>query len=408
MLFLEQTSWSAMTVHMARIVILLSISFCHLLNDMVQSLIPSLYPILKTSFHLNFGQLGLMTLMYQLTASLLQPFIGSYTDRRPMPYSLPIGVTFTVGGLLLLATAQAFSVLLAAAALVGVGSAVFHPEASRVARLASGGQHGLAQSIFQLGGTGGAAIGPLLAAFIVLPHGQHSIAWFCVTALLAVFVLMRVARWYHEHEKERAKRKMSETASALGFSRSKIAWSIAVLVALIFSKYFYLASLTTYYTFYLMSRFHVSVASAQLLLFLFLGSSALGVLIGGPVGDRIGRKIVIWASIVGVLPFTLVLPYANLFWTAVLTVLIGLVLSSAFSAIVVYAQEMLPGKVGMISGLLFGLAFGMGGIGAASLGELADRTSIEFVYKVCAYLPAIGLLATLLPDVDRAAGSGRR
>lgn len=381
--------------------ILLSISVCHLLNDMVQSLIPSLYPILKDSFHLNFGQLGLLTLTFQLTASLLQPFIGSYTDRKPMPYSLPVGVAFTVVGLLLLATAPAFSLLLAAAAFVGLGSGVFHPEASRVARLASGGQHGLAQSIFQLGGTGGAAIGPLLAAFIVLPHGQHSIAWFCLSAALAVLILLRVARWYHEHERERLNRSTPHEATDHAFSRGKIAWAIAVLVALIFSKYFYLASLSSYYTFYLIGRFHVSVASAQLLLFLFLGSSALGVLIGGPVGDRVGRKVVIWASIVGVLPFTLLLPHANLFWTAVLSVLIGLVLSSAFSAIVVYAQELLPGKVGMISGLLFGLAFGMGGIGAASLGELADHTSIEFVYQVCAYLPAIGLLATWLPDVDR-------
>ncbi len=380
--------------------ILIAISVCHLLNDMVQSLIPSIYPILKSSFHLNFSQLGLMTLTYQLVASLLQPFIGMYTDRRAMPYSLPAGVAFTLAGLLLLAIAPTFWLLIFAAALVGVGSAVFHPESSRVARMASGGQHGLAQSVFQLGGTGGAAIGPLLAAFIVLPRGQHSIAWFSITALLAVFLLLKVARWYKHHESERAKRKGTEVLAAVNLSRRQIAFCLFILIALIFSKYFYLASLSSYYTFYLIDRFHVSVGAAQLYLFLFLGSAALGTLIGGPVGDRVGRKYVIWVSILGVLPFTLALPYANLFWTSILSVIIGLILSSAFSAILVYAQELLPGKVGMISGLFFGLAFGMGGIGAAFLGKLADWTSIEFVYRVCAYLPLIGLLTMFLPDLD--------
>jgi FSR family fosmidomycin resistance protein-like MFS transporter len=380
--------------------ILFAISFCHLLNDMVQSLIPSIYPILKTSFGLNFSQLGLLTLTFQLTASLLQPFIGMYTDRRPMPYSLPIGVSFTLGGLILLAFVPSYSLLLLAAALVGLGSAVFHPESSRVARLASGGQHGLAQSVFQLGGTGGAAIGPLLAAFIVLPHGRPGIAWFCITALLAVFVLLHVARWYKQHLAERLKKRKRMEVPVLRLSKGKVAMCLAILIALIFSKYFYLASLTSYYTFYLISKFHVSVGSAQIHLFLFLGSAALGTLIGGPVGDRIGRKYVIWVSILGVLPFTLILPFANLFWTSILTVIIGLVLSSAFSAILVYAQELLPGKVGLISGLFFGLAFGMGGVGAACLGKIADATSIEYVYRLCAYLPAIGLLTAFLPNLD--------
>ncbi|MDQ2842046.1 MAG: MFS transporter [Acidobacteriota bacterium] len=384
--------------------ILFAISFSHLLNDMVQSLIPSIYPILKSSYNLNFSQLGLLTLTYQLTASLFQPFIGLYTDRRPQPYSLPIGVTFTFAGVILLALATSFEVLLVAAALVGLGSAVFHPESSRVARMASGGQHGLAQSVFQLGGTFGAALGPLLAAFLVLPRGQHSLAWFSLTTLISVFVLAKVARWYKRHQSAKAVTHAEETHPHAVLPRQTIALSLAVLIALIFSKYFYLASLSSYYTFYLMSKFHVSIQSAQLYLFLFLGSAALGTLIGGPIGDRIGRKYVIWVSIVGVLPFTLALPYANLLWTSILSVIIALVLSSAFSAILVYAQELLPGKVGMISGLFFGLAFGMGGIGAAFLGALADHTSIEFVYKVCAYLPAIGLLTGLLPNIDGRGG----
>ena len=379
--------------------ILIAISFCHMLNDMVQSLIPSIYPILKSSFGLDFGQLGLLTLTYQITASLLQPFIGLYTDRRPMPYSLPLGVSFTLAGLMTLAFAPTFAMLLGGGALVGMGSAVFHPESSRVARMASGGKHGFAQSVFQLGGTGGAAIGPLLAAFIVLPHGQRSLAWFCLTAVAGVGVLWRVARWYHGQQLHSARRP-PERVTVNQLSRRRIALALSVLIALIFSKYFYLASLSSYYTFYLIDKFHVPVAAAQLYLFLFLGSSALGTLVGGPVGDRIGRKYVIWASIVGVLPFTLLLPYANLFWTSVLTVLIGLVLSSAFSAILVYAQELLPGKVGLISGLFFGLAFGMGGVGAALLGRLADRTSIEYVYRLCAYLPAIGLLTAFLPNLE--------
>ena len=379
--------------------VLAAISFCHLLNDMMQSVIPAVYPILKTSYHLDFGQVGLIALTSQLTASLLQPLVGMFTDHRPTPYSLPAGMTFTMVGLILLASAPSFGMVLAAVAMVGIGSAVFHPESSRVARMASGGQHGLAQSLFQVGGNAGSSMGPLLAAFVVLPAGQHSIAWFSGVALLAMAILMRVGAWYKQHPSMSPKsRAVRDTAPRLPWGR--IASAMAILIALIFSKYFYMASLMSYYTFYLIAKFHVSVQSAQLHLFLFLGAVAAGTIIGGPVGDLIGRKYVIWCSILGVLPFTLILPYANLFWTGVLTVIIGLVLASAFSAILVYAQELLPGRVGMVSGLFFGLAFGMGGVGAALLGQLADARGIEFVYKVCAFLPAIGLLTAFLPSLE--------
>src|SRR5271156_2046450 len=364
---------------------------------MVQSLLPSIYPILKSSFRLDFGQIGLITLTYQITASLLQPVIGNYTDRRPMPYSLPIGMTVTLVGLILVAVAPNFSVLLIAAALIGGGSAVFHPESSRVARLASGGRHGMAQSFFQVGGNSGSAIGPLLAAFIVLPHGQRAIAWFSVLALLGFFVQMRVSRWYKERLQHLQRRPAKPEADIAGLSRGRVISAISVLIALVFSKYFYLASFTSYYTFYLISRFHVGVRSSQIHLFAFLGSVAVGTFVGGPIGDRIGRKTVIWCSILGVLPFTMLLPHANLFWTGVLSVIVGFGLASAFPAIVVYAQELVPGRIGMISGLFFGFSFGMGGIGAAVLGRIADATSIQFVYQICAYLPAIGLLAGLLP-----------
>ena len=386
--------------------ILVAISFCHLLNDMVQSLIPAIYPILKSSFHLDFGQIGLITLTYQLTASLLQPLVGSYTDRRPHPYSLPVGMTSTLFGLVLLAVAPTFGMLLAAAALVGMGSAVFHPESSRVARMASGGQHGLAQSVFQVGGNTGSSAGPLLAAFIVLPRGQRSIAWFSLAALIGIVVLTRVGAWYKKHplRKGAGAARISEPHPVL--PRRKIVAAMAVLIALIFSKYFYLASLTSYYTFYLISKFHLSVRTSQIYLFIFLGAVAAGTLIGGPVGDRFGRKLVIWCSILGVLPFTLLLPVANLFWTPVLTVVIGLILASAFSAILVYAQELIPGSIGMISGIFFGFAFGMGGIGAAVLGEIADLTNINFVYRICSFLPALGLLTAFLPDL-RSAGLDR-
>jgi FSR family fosmidomycin resistance protein-like MFS transporter len=379
--------------------VLAAISFCHLLNDMLQSVIPAVYPLLKTSYHLDFGQIGLITLTIQLTASLLQPLVGIYTDRKPTPYSLAGGMAFTLSGLILLASAPSFPMILVAVALVGMGSSVFHPESSRVARMASGGQHGLAQSLFQVGGNAGSALGPLLAAFIVLPGGQRSIAWFSLAALLAIVVLSRVGAWYKAQQRSAAKSRSRRAAEDTGLSPKRVAIAISVLIVLIFSKYFYLASLTSYYTFYLISKFHVSVRDAQLYLFLFLGSVAAGTIIGGPVGDRIGRKYVIWCSILGVLPFTLMLPHANLFWTGVLTVIIGIVLASAFAAILVYAQELVPGKVGTISGLFFGLAFGMGGLGAALLGQLADATSITFVYRVCAFLPALGLLTAFLPDL---------
>lgn len=381
--------------------VLSAVSFCHLLNDMVQSLLPSMYPILKTSFHLDFARIGMITLTYQITASLLQPVIGYATDRKPMPYSLAIGMFVTLAGLLLLAVAPSFGILLFASSLIGVGSAVFHPESSRVARLASGGKHGTAQAFFQVGGNTGSAIGPLLAAFIVLPRGQVGAAWFSLAALLGIILLVRVGQWYKARLAYFRSRPASHAQEASPLPRRKVASAMAVLIALIFSKYFYLASFSTYYTFYLISKFNLSVRSSQIHLFIFLGAVAAGTLIGGPVGDKLGRKLVIWCSILGVLPFSLILPYANLFWTGVLSVIIGFVIASAFSAILVFAQELVPGKVGLISGLFFGFAFGMGGIGAAVLGKLADATSIIFVYKLCAYLPALGLLAGFLPNMRK-------
>ena len=379
--------------------VLTAISVCHLLNDMMQALLPALYPMLKTDFGLSFGQIGLLTLTFQLTASLLQPAIGHYTDRRPQPFSLVAGMGFTLFGLLLLSTAHSFHGLLGSAALIGLGSAVFHPESSRVARMASGGRHGLAQSLFQVGGNAGSAIGPLVAAFVVLPRGQSSVAWFGAAALLAMVILSNVGLWYRGHSRgDGLVRSGGPARSPL--PPAKVRTTLAILILLIFSKYIYLASISSYYTFYLIDRFGLPVKSAQLHLFLFLGAVAAGTIIGGPVGDRFGRKYVIWGSILGVLPFTLALPHANLFWTGVLTVLIGVILASAFSAILVYAQELLPGRVGMNSGLFFGFAFGIAGIGAAVLGRLADATSIEFVYRICAYLPALGLLTAFLPDLE--------
>lgn len=377
-----------------------AISFCHLLNDMMQSLLPAIYPMLKTSFGLDFVQVGMITLTYQLTASLLQPLVGLYTDRRPKPYSLATGMSFTLTGLILLAYAPTFHILLLAAAMVGMGSSVFHPESSRVARMASGGRHGFAQSFFQVGGNAGSAIGPLLAAFIVLPFGRRSVSWFSVAALVGIVVLWNVGGWYRRYVTARVAPRSRDSSPSQALPSRKVKQALAVLMALVFSKYFYLASLTSYYTFFLIHKFGVSVQSAQLHLFVLLGAVAAGTIIGGPVGDRIGRKYVIWCSILGVLPFTLILPYANLFWTAILSVVIGVILASAFSAILVYAQELVPGKVGMISGLFFGLAFGMGGIGAAVLGWLADQTSIEFVYHVCSFLPAMGLLTAFLPNLE--------
>ena len=380
-------------------VVLSAISFCHLLNDLMQSLVPAIYPILKSSFDLSFGQIGLLTLIYQGMASLLQPLIGLYTDRRPQPYSLPVGMGCTLLGLLAVAFAPGFYWLLAGGALFGVGSAIFHPESSRLARLASGGAHGLAQSLFQVGGNFGNSLGPLAAAFFILPRGQSSLAWFALLALGGMGILTALGRWFKGAARARSARGGSPVAP-VGLPRRQVLRAIAVLIALIFSKYFYLTSITSYYIFYLMHRFQVPTQMAQVYLFVFLAAAAVGTFIGGPVGDRYGPKTVIWGSIVGVLPFTLALPYVGLTATVALSVAIGIVLSSAFSAIVVYAQELMPGRVGMVSGLFFGFAFGMGGIGAAALGVLADWTSIEFVYRVCSFLPLIGLFTALLPDVE--------
>ena len=380
--------------------VLAVISFCHLLNDMLGALLPSIYPLLKDSFHLNFAQIGIITLTYQTTASLLQPLVGLHIDRNPSPYSLPDGMGVTLIGLLLLAVAHSFGAILIASALVGVGSAVFHPESSRVARMASGGKHGLAQSIFQLGGNTGLSVGPLLTAFIVLPRGQSSIAWFSLVALVAMILLSTVSAWSKKrmlHEKANG---ATNPIRHPALSTKRVVVSVIILMALLFSKFVYLTSLTSYYTFYLINKFQLPVQSAQIYLFVFLGAVAVGTIIGGPIGDRIGRKSVIWCSILGILPFTVVLPYANLFWTAILSVVIGLILASAFSVIVVYAQELVPGRVGMISGLCFGFAFGVGGLGAAMLGKLADMTSMNFVFLVCSYLPAVGLLTAFLPDLE--------
>jgi FSR family fosmidomycin resistance protein-like MFS transporter len=385
--------------------ILTALSLCHLLNDMMQSLLPGIYPILKDTFNLSFGQVGLITLTNQMTASLLQPIIGTYTDRRPLAYSLATGMTFTLLGLLVLAGAGRFAFVLAAAALVGLGSSIFHPESSRIARLASGGRHGFAQALFQVGGNAGSSIGPLLAAFIVLPHGQRSIGWFSLAALTAIVVLLRVGRWYKSVGR-RIARYHAETSLPVGLTKRRIALAMTILLLLTFSKYIYLASLSSYFTFYLMDRFQLSVQSAQLHLFLFLAAVAAGTIIGGPVGDRFGRRYVILWSILGVLPFSLALPFANLFWSRILSVIIGLVLASAFSAILVYGQELLPGRVGMVAGLFFGFAFGVGGLGAAVLGELADHASIEFVYRLCSLLPAIGALAIWLPRLEAAERAG--
>ena len=380
--------------------ILISLSFCHMLNDLMQSMIPALYPMIKDQFHLDFTQIGLITMTFQLTAALLQPTIGAYTDRRPQPYSLPIGMGATLIGLILLSAAHDYAMVLFAAALVGVGSAVFHPEASRVVRMASGGRYSFAQSLFQVGGSMGSAVGPLLAALIILPRGQGSIAWFSLGALVAMGVLTRVGMWYAA--RPRPSRAAGHSASgASGLSRSRVVFSIVVLMVLIFSKNIYTSSLTSFFTFYLIERFHLSVHDAQVQLFIFMAAIAVGTLIGGPITDRIGRRPMIWISIVGALPFTLALPYVNLFWTDVLTVIIGLLMASAFPAILVYAQELVPGRIGMISGVFFGFTFGLGGLGAAAMGRIADATSLGFVYQLCSYLPAIGLVTWLLPNLDR-------
>ena len=380
--------------------ILLALGFCHLLNDMIASLVPAIYPLFKASFSLDYAEIGLITLTYQCTASVFQPLVGLYTDHRPRPYSVAAGMGFTLAGLGFLSYAASFPMLLVAAGLVGLGSSIFHPESSRIARIAGGGQHGLAQSVFQVGGNVGSSLGPLLAAFIVIPRGQGSIAWFTLAALLAMVVLTRVGTWYKRRHLT-VRTRLRAMGGAAGLSKRTIALSLVVLLALMFSKFFYTAGITNFYIFYLMDRFQLPVATAQLYLFAFLASVAVGTLAGGPIGDRIGRKYVMWGSIFGVLPFTLLLPYVDLFWTGVLSVLIGLIMASAFSAILVYAQELIPGRVGTVGGLFFGFAFGMAGIAAAVLGVLADHTSIAFVYKVCGFLPLIGLLTAFLPDLDR-------
>ena len=381
--------------------ILIAISISHLLNDTIQSLIPSIYPILKTNYNLSFAQIGLITFTFQMAASLLQPFVGMYTDKKPQPYSLATGMGFTLTGLVVLSLSHHFYLVLVSVALIGIGSSVFHPESSRMAHAAAGLQPGLAQSIFQLGGNMGSSIGPLLAAWIIVPHGQTSIVWFSLIALLAIYILIKVGNWYSGYVlKSRTKKEQDTPVFHPSFSKRKVAFSVIILLTLIFSKYFYLASLTSYFTFYLINKFHVGVQTSQIYLFIFLFSVACGTVIGGPLGDRFGRKYVIWISILGTAPFALALPYANLFWTGILIVPIGLILSSAFSAILVYAQELIPGKIGLVSGLFFGFAFGMGGIGSALLGNLADKTSIIHVFHICSFLPLIGIITGLLPNIE--------
>jgi FSR family fosmidomycin resistance protein-like MFS transporter len=383
--------------------VIVAISFCHLLNDMMQSLLPAIYPNLKTELHLSFTQIGLVTLAYQVTASILQPLVGLYADKRPTPLALPGGTLFSLAGLMVLSAAHTYWLLLAGASLLGMGSSVFHPESSRVARMAAGGRPGLAQSMFQVGGNAGSALGPLAAAIVVVRWGQSSLAFFAMLALLSCAILWNVGQWYRHNGLARLSGGKAQRQGVRTLPQATVTRGIAILLALIFSKYVYLASLTSYFTFYLIHRFGVTVGVAQLHLFAFLGAVAVGTVAGGALGDRFGRKYVIWFSILGTLPFTLLLPHANLFWTGPLTVVIGLILASAFPAIVVFAQELVPGRIGLISGLFFGFSFGMGGLGAAVLGDVADRFGITTVYAICAFLPAIGLLAVFLPDLRKSA-----
>jgi FSR family fosmidomycin resistance protein-like MFS transporter len=392
---------SAASIHSQTIFpVLIAISLSHLLNDTIQSLIPSIYPIVKNSYHLSFTQIGFITLTFQLSASLLQPIVGSFTDKRPQPFSLAAGMTSSLTGLVLLSQADNYTMVLIAVALIGIGSSIFHPEASKLAYLAAGNRRGLAQSIFQVGGNAGSSIGPLLAALIIEPNGQSNILWFSLVAFVAIIILARLGVWYKAHLNVARKKPSAKKAeNGIHLSKARIIVSIAILLVLIFSKYFYLAAMTSYYTFYLIHKFHLPVQTSQIYLFIFLLAVAAGTILGGPLGDRFGRKYVIWFSILGAAPFTLLLPHANLFFTCILTVFIGIIIASAFSAILVYAQELLPGKIGLVSGLFFGFAFGMGGLGSAVLGALADKTSIEFVYDLCAYLPLIGILTAFLPDL---------
>ncbi len=396
----EQTGAASKTVFS----ILFTISFCHLLNDMMQSVIPSVYPLIKDHFSLTFTEIGLITLTFQLTASLLQPFVGFYTDRKPRPMSLVVGMAFTFVGLILFSYAGNFGILLLAVGLVGVGSSVFHPESSRVAHLASGGKKGLAQSIFQVGGNTGSAIGPLLAAIIVMPFGVEGVKWVSVAALVAMVLLWQVGKWYSNHLYLKKRKNTPKVPSGRVFTKRQIISALLILLVLIFSKYFYLASMTSYFTFFLIDKFGVTAQESQLYLFAFLGAVAAGTIIGGPLGDRFGRKYVIWLSILGAAPFTLALPYVSLFWTIVLAVIIGVIIASAFSAILVYATDLVPGKVGTIAGLFFGLAFGLGGLGSAVLGGVADQTSIGYVFQLCAFLPLLGIVTGFLPSVEHRSG----
>ncbi len=398
----EQISNLNTNVNKTAYQILLAIGFAHLLNDVMQSLIPSIYPMIKDSFQLNFVQIGLITLTFQLSASILQPFVGFYTDKKPKPFSLTVGMIFTLAGIVLISFAATYEILLFAVALVGIGSSVFHPEASRVAHLASGGKRGTAQSIFQVGGNAGRSIGPLLAAIIIVPFGRPSIIWFSVLAILAIVILIKIGKWYKKINQDHVlgKSKSNNLEINHNFSKRKIFFTVSILLTLIFSKYIYLSGMTSFFTFYLIDKFQLSVQTSQVYLFIFLASAAIGTMIGGPLSDRFGRKYIIWFSILGVSPFTILLPYANLFWTTILTILIGVILASAFPTILVYAQELLPGKVGMIAGLFFGFAFGIAGIGSVVLGELADQTSINYVYQVCSFLPLIGLITWLLPNLE--------
>ncbi|HWK67285.1 MAG TPA: MFS transporter [Rhizobiaceae bacterium] len=399
---MTDTTAAPVSVHKDNTVyaIILAVSFCHFLNDVMQSLLAALYPMIKDGYRLDFWQIGVLTLTFQGTASLLQPVIGIYTDKRPMPYSLPVGMASTLVGLVLLAHAGNYGLLLLGAALIGFGSAVFHPESSRVARMASGGRYGLAQSLFQVGGNVGTAIGPLLAAFIVVPRGQESISWFSLVALLGMVILWRVSGWYARYHIAASKR--PAVSKALPFPRGKIVMALAVLTILTFSKNVYMASLQSYYTFYVIDKFGVSVQQSQILLFILLGAVAVGTILGGPIGDRFGAKTVIWFSILGVLPFTLTLPYVDLVWTGILSAAIGLIMASAFPAIIVFAQELVPGRVGTVAGIFFGFAFGMGGLGAAALGIVADARGIDFVYMICSFLPLLGLLTIFLPNMKHA------
>lgn len=389
------------TAHRAMMPVLIALSVTHLLNDMIQSLIPAIYPIIKETYRLDFGQIGLITLTFQVSASLLQPAVGLYTDKHPMPYSMVVGMGFTLAGLIGLAYAGSYGLLLVSAACVGIGSSIFHPEATRMARNASGGQHGLAQGIFQVGGQTGGALGPLLAAFIIVPRGQGSLAWFSVAALVAMMLMVWTATSYARLDRQRPPKPVAAASAATPRrSRGAVAFAITILIVLLFSKNAYTASFTNFYTFYLMDRFGITVQNSQVMLFLFLASSAAGALGGGLLGDRIGRNKIIWFSILGALPFTLVLPYADLFWTGILTILINLIMSSAFAAILIYAMELLPGRVGLVGGFFYGLTFGLGGLAAALLGEVADVIGIDAVYKVCSFIPLVGLLAWFLPRIS--------